>query len=84
VGEVQRSKGYLSRDGIAMTAPTLTERLAPLTLADRCDRCGAQAYFRALFVSGELTFCGHHGRELMDSLLSDAILVEDGTETIPH
>ena len=66
-----------------MTATTLTERLAPLTAGDRCDRCGAQAYFRAMFVSGELLFCGHHGRELMDVLLEDAILVEDGTESIP-
>lgn len=65
-----------------MTAPTLTETLAPLATSDRCDRCGAQAYIRALFVSGELTFCGHHGHELMDSLLSDALLVEDGTEAI--
>lgn len=65
-----------------MTAPTLTERLAPLTAQDRCDRCSAQAYFRALFVNGELLFCGHHGRELMDSLLSEALLVEDGTDSI--
>ncbi len=35
-----------------------------LTVADRCDRCGAQAHFRATMVSGaELLFCSHHGRE---------------------
>lgn len=34
-----------------------------LTSADRCDRCGAQAYVRArLSTGGELLFCGHHGR----------------------
>jgi hypothetical protein len=39
--------------------------LAPtLTAADRCDRCGAQAYVRAtLHGGGELLFCAHHGRE---------------------
>jgi hypothetical protein len=34
----------------------------PLTAADRCDRCGAQAYIRATLPSGgELLFCAHHG-----------------------
>ena len=39
--------------------------LAPtLTAADRCDRCGAQAYVRVrLNAGGELLFCAHHGRE---------------------
>ncbi len=38
--------------------------LAPsLSTADRCDRCGAQAYVRArLHGGGELLFCAHHGR----------------------
>ena len=34
----------------------------PLTAADRCDRCGAQAYIRVTMTSGgELLFCAHHG-----------------------
>lgn len=45
-----------------MTAQTLTR--PELTLADRCDRCGAAAQLRAVLPSGgELLFCGHHGRE---------------------
>jgi len=67
-----------------MTAPTVTEeRASALDLSDRCDRCGSQAYYRALFTSGELLFCGHHGRELMPVLEAEAILVEDGTSSIP-
>lgn len=33
-----------------------------LTALDRCDakNCGAQAYVKAVGVSGELVFCGHH------------------------
>ena len=31
-----------------------------LKIADRCDRCGAQAFILATGVSGELYFCGHH------------------------
>jgi hypothetical protein len=34
-----------------------------LTAADRCDRCGAQAFVRARLASGaQLLFCAHHGR----------------------
>lgn len=66
-----------------MTATTLTPALtSPFTLADRCDSCGAQAFFRAVFASGELTFCGHHGRALMVPLQREALLVEDGTDLI--
>jgi hypothetical protein len=31
-----------------------------LILADRCDRCGAQAFVLVKMVAGELYFCGHH------------------------
>lgn len=66
-----------------MTATTLSQELrVPLGLADRCDRCGVQAFFRVLLTSGELTFCGHHGRELMVPLQRVALLVEDGTDAI--
>ncbi|NLG48162.1 hypothetical protein [Gordonia sp. (in: high G+C Gram-positive bacteria)] len=42
------------------TATTAPER-APLTAADRCDRCSAAAKVRAtLPAGGELLFCGHH------------------------
>jgi len=35
-----------------------------LTAADRCDRCGAQAYVRATLDSGfDLLFCAHHFHE---------------------
>lgn len=68
-----------------MTATTLTqERTTPLTLSDRCDCCGAQAFIRAIFVAGELTFCGHHGRKFHVPLQRDALLVEDGTDLINH
>ena len=68
-----------------MIASTLTQELsAPLTISDRCDRCGAQAFFRAVFAIGELTFCGHHGRQLLVPLQRDAIFVEDGTDLINH
>lgn len=53
--------------------------LAPeLTVADRCDRCGAQAYIRARLVSGgELLFCAHHGREHLPALQGHAVEIHD-------
>ena len=40
-----------------------TAVVSPLKAADRCDRCGAQAYIRLVLAGGgDLLFCGHHGR----------------------
>jgi ribosomal protein L37E len=49
-----------------------------LTAAERCDRCGAQAYVRVLLASGgELLFCAHHGREHADKLREVAVEIHD-------
>lgn len=40
----------------------------PLTQQDRCDRCGAQAYFRYVFEAGDLLFCKHHQTQHKSSL----------------
>lgn len=58
--------------------------LAPtLTAADRCDRCGAQAFIRArLAEDHELLFCAHHGREHLDKLRAIALEVVDETERL--
>jgi hypothetical protein len=62
----------------------------PLTAADRCDRCGAQAYVRVTLPAGsELSFCAHHGREYAPKLreLDAEILDEserlDAVQTAP-
>ena len=55
---------------------------ADLTAADRCDRCGAQAFVRAVLTAGELLFCAHHGREHASRLAEVAIRVQDGTAAI--
>jgi hypothetical protein len=62
----------------------MTTTLAPeLTVADRCDRCGAQAYIRARLVSGgELLFCAHHGREHLPALKDKALDIRDETERL--
>jgi hypothetical protein len=53
---------------------------SPLTAADRCDRCGAQAYVRVHLPSGgELMFCAHHGREHEDKIKAVAVNIHDET-----
>ncbi|HEX8092739.1 DUF7455 domain-containing protein [Jatrophihabitans sp.] len=48
---------------------TSTLTVEPLAAADRCDRCGAQAYVRVTLPAGsELLFCAHHGREYAPKL----------------
>ena len=55
---------------------------APLTAADRCDRCGAQAYVRVLLPVGELLFCAHHARAHQAKLASVATHVQDETDRL--
>ncbi len=54
-----------------------------LTVADRCDACGAQAYVRVTLSSGnDLLFCGHHARENRDELQPIARDWYDQTSTL--
>ena len=64
----------------------MTTAVAPsssLTAADRCDRCGAQAYLRVeLQTGGELLFCAHHAREHGEKLKEIAVSVTDETHKL--
>ena len=54
-----------------------------LTAADRCDRCGAQAYLRVTMPSGgELLFCAHHARAHQDKLQQVALKIQDETNRV--
>ncbi len=53
-----------------------------LGVQDRCDRCGAQAFFRAVLIAGDLLFCAHHGREYAPKLSETAVLLEDNSAAI--
>ena len=55
----------------------------PLTVSDRCDRCGAQAFVRVYLDGGSaLQFCGHHFKEHEVRLRSVSVDVQDETETL--
>lgn len=54
-----------------------------LTAADRCDRCGAQAYLRVTLTSGgELLFCAHHAKAHSDKLRQVALTIQDETHKV--
>lgn len=38
-----------------------------LKVADRCDRCGAQAFVMIKGSTGDLLFCGHHYDKIMNN-----------------
>lgn len=61
--------------GVTTTTP-------PLTAADRCDRCGAQAYVRVVLAHGELLFCAHHARRHASAYAGLAVHVQDETERL--
>ena len=54
-----------------------------LTAMDRCDRCGAQAYVRALLPKDlELLFCAHHSRQHSSALTKIAVDIHDETDRL--
>ena len=59
-----------------------TTTTAPLTAADRCDRCNAQAYVRVVLPVGELLFCGHHARHHAETLRDVAVHIQDETDRL--
>jgi hypothetical protein len=76
--------GYVGLDTDTRNEADVTTAVAPssasLSAADRCDRCGAQAYLRVELQSGgELLFCAHHAREHGDKLREIAANVVDET-----
>lgn len=55
-----------------MTTVQEIVEFVPLTAADRCDRCGAQAKVRAVLKNGDLLFCRHHGQDNLQALVEIA------------
>jgi hypothetical protein len=54
-----------------------------LTIADRCDRCGAQAYVRATMESGfDLLLCAHHFHENESRLREIAVSIQDESDRL--
>ena len=83
------TRHYVEQDTMTRNEADVTTAVAPssaaLTAADRCDRCGAQAYLRVeLQTGGELLFCAHHAREHGDKLRQIAANVQDETHKLAN
>lgn len=50
------------------------DAVSTLTAADRCDRCGAQAYVVARFPAADLLFCAHHAHAHRDRIADHVVL----------
>lgn len=48
-----------------------------LTIHDRCDKCGAQAYVSVMLATGELHFCSHDWNEIEAKISDKAQAVVD-------
>ena len=73
--DVVKGTATESKRGVVTTALAPT---SPLTAADRCDRCGAQALVRVVLASGgDLLFCAHHAREHLPKLREVATDIQD-------
>jgi hypothetical protein len=56
-----------------------------LTVVDRCDRCGAQAYVRATMESGfDLLLCAHHFHENESRLREVAVSIHDESDRLSN
>jgi hypothetical protein len=67
---------------MTMTAMETPVTTPSFSVHERCDRCGAQAFIRAVLATGDLLFCAHHGREFGKALAEVALHVEDGSAAI--
>jgi hypothetical protein len=53
-----------------------------IDIVERCDSCNAQAYFMAIFESGELYFCRHHFMKNEEAITDIAYHIVDQSETL--
>jgi hypothetical protein len=75
-----RETGVRTQEG---SAAVTTMAASSLTAADRCDRCGAQAYVRATMESGfDLLLCAHHFHENETRLREIAAAIHDESERL--
>lgn len=71
---------FAMRTWLYVSVSTVTTK--QLTNADRCDRCGAQAFVRVVLNSGELLFCAHHGRKHADAFREVAVEIHDESDKL--
>jgi hypothetical protein len=53
-----------------------------MTKADRCDRCGSEAFYLAMKGDQHLLFCAHHGRKFEERLIDTGWEILDESHRI--
>jgi hypothetical protein len=72
-----------SKRKAGMMSSQITMEQTPLNSLDRCDRCGAQAYVRAILISGgQLLFCSHHAKTYAEGLKPVVAAIQDETQKL--
>ena len=76
---ISRQRNASGGDGVDLTVTATLAR--SLSASDRCDRCGARAYVRAVLPGGgDLLFCRHHARMHETKLRQVAIEINEETD----
>lgn len=65
-------------EAVAEAPEQAAEKSDILTVSDRCDLCGSQAYVQVLLSTGDLNFCAHHFTKNEEKLthIAQAVLDE--------
>lgn len=80
--------GVFGPDLSGTDMPTVMEALEEISTlsinhpSDRCDRCGAEAFYLAVRADLALYFCGHHGSKHVAALRDQHWQVLDDTDKI--
>jgi hypothetical protein len=82
--EVASIKQTIERDKVPILAqkPKQLEDDYLLTIHDRCDSCGGQAYVAITGKRGELMFCAHHYTKIMSDPGAAVAMESFAVETV--
>jgi hypothetical protein len=82
--EVASTKPITERDNMPILAQKTKkyEDNYLLTIHDRCDGCGGQAYVAVTGTTGELMFCAHHYSKIMSDPSGFVAMEKFAVETV--
>ena len=82
--EVASTEQTIERDKMPLLAqkPKQREDNYLLTIHDRCDYCGGQAYVAVTGTTGELMFCAHHYTKIMSDPTGFVAMEKFAVETV--
>jgi hypothetical protein len=81
---VASTKPIIERDNMPILAQKKKQQEDRylLTIHDRCDSCGGQAYVAVTGTTGELMFCAHHYNSIMSDPSGFIAMEKFAVETV--